>query len=119
MQAQACPVMTAENRAGDRIERRDALVELAHNLLVAQFLGAAVAGPLVEIPTPDWADNIGGRPSARMIDVLDDSLAGRGSDALWVEMVTALTKSSEGMAFLRKQAKAYATTHELAEAGLQ
>jgi hypothetical protein len=115
---QACPVTTAENRAGNKIERRDALVELAHELLIAQFMGAAVAAPLVEIPTPDWADDQGGQRAARMVDVLDDGLAGKGSDALWVELITALTKSPEGMAFLQARAKAYATTHELAEAGV-
>lgn len=101
-----------------RAERRDALLELAHGVLVAEYLAAAQTDPLAVIETPDWGDAYGGKRRMPMIQVLDEQLAGVRSDPLWAEMVTALTHSPQGVAFLRKMAEVHADYHEAAAAEL-
>lgn len=113
------PVTVADLKACNG--RRDALTELAFGLLMVRFM-AATASPLSRIPTPGWVDSVtppavrDERAHTRLIDVISDQLGGRDSDAAWCELVTALTKSPDGLAWLRKQGQTYATYHEESEA---
>lgn len=106
-----CLITTAENSAAARIERKDALRELAYGTLMVRFM-AATASPLSMIPTPAWGDK---QANTRLIDVIDDQLAGRDSDALWSELVTILASTPKGLEWLRERAKDYAAWHEEAE----
>ncbi len=111
MQGAVCLVTQAENRAQDRIERRDALIEVARSTLELQFLAAAGINPMARIPTPGWADAIGGRREATLVDVLSDEMGGTGSDQKWVSLIGILARCPEGQAWLRAAAAEYAAFH--------
>lgn len=105
-----CNPTTDAAAYGKRCDKAAAYAK-AKAALVADFMVVATSDPAAHISTPAWADQVGGRRWAMLIDVLDDGLSGMGSNAAWVELVTALTKSDEGMAFLRKRAEIYAAEH--------
>jgi len=98
-------VTGAENAAGARIERKDALRELAYGVLVCEFMAGA-GKPMAHIPTPDFA-----KAQTRFIDVLSDQLAGRDSDQRWVELTGVLMQSEAGREWLRERAKEHAEFH--------
>lgn len=107
----ACLVASAEDRAGARIEKRDALRELAYGVLVCEFMAGSTK-PLALIPTPDFA-----KPQTSFIDVLSDQMAGRDSDQRWVELTAVLVQCEAGRAWLRERAKEHAEWHADEAAG--
>jgi len=105
MQAEQCLVTRAEDRASARIERKDALRELAYGTLICEFMAGSLK-PLSLIPTPDSAKH-----QTRFIDVLSDQLAGRDSDQRWVELTNILVQCDAGRGWLRERAKEHAEWH--------
>ena len=116
-----CSVSQAENKAAARIERTDALLDLAYGTLMCQYMAATLA-PLVKIPTPAWVDDKTSRArrlmrnESRLIDVLSDQMAGIDSDDLWSSLVGVLVKTAEGREWLRDRATEYADFHAMAAA---
>ena len=114
-------VTVAENRHSARVEKRDALLDLARGMLMVRFMAATLA-PLTRIPTPAWVDGMTPpvirmeRSETPLIDVLADQLAACNTEALWSELVVILTHSAEGLEWLQARAAEYADFHEEAEA---
>lgn len=102
-----CLMTKAENSHARRVEsgNADVLRDLAVGCLMVEFM-AATLDPLRVIKTPGF------RPEGmRLVDVVFDELCGKDSDAVMTSLVSALTKSPEGLEWLRQRARDYAEFH--------
>lgn len=125
MSALQCWETADRARALRSKEAREALITLGINALSQQFLAAVRAPDLskVLLPTPDFADSVGGVRELSALDLVRDLLADAHGDDLLQRMVQLVAAASRGepvqmqsQVFLARLAGVYAGRHGAAYA---
>jgi hypothetical protein len=125
MSALQCWETADRARALRSKEAREALITLGINALSQQFLAAVYAPDmkLVLLPTPDFADSIGGTEQMTALDLISDMLAdAQGGEYLqqMVKMIAAAscgaTVQMQAQVLLARLAGVYAGRHGAAYA---
>jgi hypothetical protein len=89
MQSTTCWETADRAKAQLSKEVREALIERSFRMLDAQFMAAVRSGMLeMLLPTPDYADSVGGQRQATAAAVITDLLNGTDAD----EVLTAIFK---------------------------
>ncbi len=120
MQSTTCWETADRARALKSREAREALITLGINALSQQFMDAVKAPDLTKVllPTPDFADSIGGVRELSALDLVRDLLADAQGDEMLQSMVQLLASASRGepvqmaaTVFLARMAGVYAGRH--------
>lgn len=125
MQATTCWETADRARALRSKESREALTTLGINALSKQFMAAVYAPDmkLVLLPTPDFADSIGGTEQMTALDLISNMLADTQGDEYLQQMVKLIAAASCGatvqmraQVLLARMAGVYAGRHGAAYA---
>ena len=123
MNAPQCWETADRDRALRSREARDALITLGINALSQQFMDAMKAPDLTKVllPTPDFADGLGGTHELSALDLIRDLLADTAGDVLLQQMVQHIAAAARGepvqmqcKTFLSRLSGIYAGRHAAA-----
>lgn len=105
-------------------EVREALIERSFRMLDAQFMAAVRSGMLeMQLPTPDYADSVGGQHQATVSAVITDLLNGTDADEVLAAIFKILSDAAQGKqvqlratVLLARLSGTYANRHAAAHA---